>query len=529
MGSLMIKELVKSRVFSVITVMAGSIFLGSCSSGISRFDMPVFGLSSSEDQAAPTASLAEGSRLGQGADEPSAFSDGGALAEFGDSRNSTGLANGSSNYNSRSSYLPPQTAAPEVRSARYNVKDRSPLSSFGTRREQGRTDTYAARGTSGGNQTAQPYDQRPMKPYKEARRSFLPAEPSQYNYNANAGSKSRTNSGRTNIAPSPAERRSTPRVISTQADGSQRISVGSGDTLYSIGRRHNVSVVKLMELNELSDSNLTVGQQLLVPGSARQILQARPAAKARTQTVRATSSGTYTVRPGENFQAIAGKLNIDAAKLADINGITDTGGIRAGEVLILPTVRKSVPRTAKLAKPLSKVRPRGAQDLKVRSVKTRSINLGVAKTKTIEKSNKTASVAVKRSSKKAAGVSAFRWPVRGRIIGKFGPRGDGTHNDGINLAVPNGTRVKAAEEGVVAYAGSELKGYGNLVLIRHADNWVSAYAHNDKLMVKRGDKIKRGQVVARAGTSGSVEQPQVHFELRKGSKPVDPTKYMAGT
>ena len=99
----------------------------------------------------------------------------------------------------------------------------------------------------------------------------------------------------------------------------------------------------------------------------------------------------------------------------------------------------------------------------------------------------------------------------------------------MNVAVPLGTSVKAAENGVVVYAGNELKGYGNLVLIRHSGNWVSAYAHNNKLIVKRGDKIKRGQIIAKAGKSGMVDQPQLHFELRKGSKPVDPLKYMASS
>lgn len=123
--------------------------------------------------------------------------------------------------------------------------------------------------------------------------------------------------------------------------------------------------------------------------------------------------------------------------------------------------------------------------------------------------------------------NSFRWPVKGRIISGFGTKPDGGHNDGVNIAVPQGTPVKAAENGVVAYSGSELKGYGNLVLVRHANNWVSAYANNEQLLVKRGDKVSRGQVIAKAGTSGSVTEPQVHFELRKGSRPVDPTQYMS--
>jgi murein DD-endopeptidase MepM/ murein hydrolase activator NlpD len=125
--------------------------------------------------------------------------------------------------------------------------------------------------------------------------------------------------------------------------------------------------------------------------------------------------------------------------------------------------------------------------------------------------------------------NSFRWPVQGRIISEFGTKPDGGHNDGINVAVPIGTSVKAAENGVVAYAGDELKGYGNLVLIRHSNNWVSAYAHNDEILVKRGDQVRRGQVIAKAGRTGQVNQPQLHFELRKGSRPVDPTKYMTNS
>ena len=126
----------------------------------------------------------------------------------------------------------------------------------------------------------------------------------------------------------------------------------------------------------------------------------------------------------------------------------------------------------------------------------------------------------------AGATGKFRWPVKGKVITSFGPRPDSTHNDGINISVPPGTEVLAAEGGTVAYAGSELKGYGNLILVRHEGNWVSAYAHNDQLLVKRGDKVKRGQAIAKAGNTGSVDQPQVHFELRQGSKPIDPVPYM---
>ena len=122
----------------------------------------------------------------------------------------------------------------------------------------------------------------------------------------------------------------------------------------------------------------------------------------------------------------------------------------------------------------------------------------------------------------------FRWPAKCRISSGFGGKG-GTSNDGINISLPEGTPVKAAEGGTVAYAGNELKGYGNLVLIRHPDGWVSAYAHNGELKVKRGDTVSRGQTIATSGASGNVSSPQLHFELRKGSTPVDPMPHLSGT
>ncbi|MCF6199522.1 MAG: peptidoglycan DD-metalloendopeptidase family protein [Hyphomicrobiaceae bacterium] len=502
----------------------------------------MFGLANTNDQANSTSSLSSGTRLGQDMGAPS-YRDSrpasSGLAGFGNSDDATSLPG---NLNARSSYLPPQTAAPEVRAARYRVIDNSaqPVEN----NSYGNDNAYGDEANTGANSL----QRAPMKPIAEARRSFLPSEPNGYNYNANSARPARRQVARravTRRTPVMNERR-VARAVSP--DGS--INVAPGDTLYSIGRRHNVSVMKLMELNNLSDSSLSVGQQIMLPKTAGARVVARRATSTKGRLIAAASSGTYTVRPGENFQAIARKLGVSSSQLADINGITEPGSIRAGEVLILPTVRKALPRKKRVAslgrQHIGRVKSsrrsvvdNRAQDLKVRKVKTRTISLGQKKSTGVTKrkitsvsktSRKTRTASRKSPSpRKAKGLAAFRWPVRGRIIGKFGPRPDGTNNDGINLAVPSGTRVKAAAEGVVAYAGSELKGYGKLVLIRHANNWVSAYAHNGKLLVKRGDKIKRGQVVARAGASGSVAQPQVHFELRKGSKPVDPLKYMAGS
>ena len=121
----------------------------------------------------------------------------------------------------------------------------------------------------------------------------------------------------------------------------------------------------------------------------------------------------------------------------------------------------------------------------------------------------------------------FSWPVRGRILSNFGPKADGLHNDGINIAARAGAPVIAAENGVVVYAGSELRGFGNLLLVRHADGWITAYAHLDKSLVKKGQKVTRGQAIGTVGTSGGVSQPQLHFEIRRGTQAVDPAKFLS--
>jgi murein DD-endopeptidase MepM/ murein hydrolase activator NlpD len=120
----------------------------------------------------------------------------------------------------------------------------------------------------------------------------------------------------------------------------------------------------------------------------------------------------------------------------------------------------------------------------------------------------------------------FLWPVRGRVLGSYGAAPDGTHNDGINIAAPRGAAVQATDAGVVAYAGNELRGYGNLILVKHANGWISAYAHCDLMLVKPGQKVNRGQVIARVGSTGNVDEPQLHFELRRGKRAVDPRAYL---
>ena len=120
----------------------------------------------------------------------------------------------------------------------------------------------------------------------------------------------------------------------------------------------------------------------------------------------------------------------------------------------------------------------------------------------------------------------FPWPVRGRVLASYGVAADGTHNDGINIAAARGTPVASVESGIVAYSGNELRDYGNLVLVKHTNGWISAYAHCDEILVRKGDPVYRGQTIAKVGTTGGVTEPQLHFELRQGKRPVDPRGFL---
>lgn len=122
----------------------------------------------------------------------------------------------------------------------------------------------------------------------------------------------------------------------------------------------------------------------------------------------------------------------------------------------------------------------------------------------------------------------FAWPLQGRIISEFGSRTSGERNDGINIAVPTGTPIRASASGTVSYAGDELKSYGNLVLIRHTGGYVTAYAHARKIVVSRGEVVSSGQIIGFAGSSGDVTEPQLHFEIRHGTAPINPRPLLAG-
>jgi len=311
----------------------------------------------------------------------------------------------------------------------------------------------------------------------------------------------------------------------SQASG-PRIKVQSGDTLSSLSQRYGVPIDTIQTANNLPDARLRVGQTLIIPG-AKVAAAPKPAASAprvaaATLTPRAGETA-YTVQAGDTPHSIAEKLGTSEKAILVRNDVR-ADALQIGQKLIISaggaaaSVAQADPKPGVRKVKTTTIRAPGADETTQSTAKTLPAPAPTQQ--------KVASTTQLPNPDPMAGGS-FRWPVKGRVISGFGTKPDGGHNDGVNISVPQGTPVKAAENGVVAYAGSELKGYGNLVLVRHANNWVSAYANNEQLLVKRGDKVSRGQTIAKAGTTGSVSQPQVHFELRKGSRPVDPTKYMS--
>lgn len=343
------------------------------------------------------------------------------------------------------------------------------------------------------------------------------------------------------------------------------IEVRQGDTLYSLARRNQVPVNELMSANGLSSPAIKPGQKLILPGRASAKAPSRaPSSSYETVAVRPAElpaaapaaptadvaeapsdwTGTHTVKQGESLYAIARENKVKLSELERHNGIADSRKVKPGTVLKVPghgsdsvaSSADSAPSSAAapVAPPAQSMAEASSPPATPSSVAPAMLNGSsnaapsdnrVAKLETPNTATDAGGSVPAQGQGSVAGAK-LRWPVAGKIVGNFGPRPDGTHNDGVNIAAPLGTDVHAAESGVVAYAGDELKGYGNLVLIRHDNGWVTAYAHADEILVKRGDRIKRGQVVAKAGRTGQVDQPQVHFELRQGQKPVDPTPFL---
>ena len=299
------------------------------------------------------------------------------------------------------------------------------------------------------------------------------------------------------------------------------VTVYSGDTLYSIARRCNVSVRDLIEANNLG------APYVIVPG----------------QTIRIPGGGEYVVQRGDALLLVARRLGVEFQTLARLNGKTPPYTIYVGEKLKLPGGRSNsggAGGALVIASPNS-----GRQNAEPSSASTRVNSAppppsspGTVTTTASDTTQKPVAEARHPAFEPSQTLppppppmvgKGFIWPVKGEVVAEFGPLAKGQNNDGINIAAPRGTPVRSTENGVVAYVGNELKGFGNLLLIKHSDGWVSAYAHNEQVMVRKGDSVKRGQQIATVGSSGGVDTPQLHFELRRGTEAVNPTAHLTGS
>lgn len=271
------------------------------------------------------------------------------------------------------------------------------------------------------------------------------------------------------------------------------IIVSKGDTLYSISRRYNVPLRDLITVNQLTPPyTLAVGQSLSIPMAKYHI-----------------------VAKGDTLYNISKRYNIDLTTLSRLNNLSSPYTLSIGQKLALPaTISSSRNMYADTDDEVWLPQ----KSTKVTSSKKSTVKKAQTKAKKTVSSSKTTTVK-KRTTK-------FAWPVKGTVISKFGTIGKGRNNDGINIKASKGTAVKAADKGTVVYSGNELKGFGNLILIRHSDGWITAYAHNQKLLVKKGQKVVRGEKIATVGDTGGVNEPQLHFEVRAGKKPVNPLTYL---
>lgn len=310
-------------------------------------------------------------------------------------------------------------------------------------------------------------------------------------------------------------------------EGGTPIVVGPGETIETIARRHGVPAAIILQANHIaSPGTLRPGQHLVIPRmstapATRVASNMPPAPPGPPRTAIAPPGGTHTVAPGETLHSIARLYRKSVLLIAKANNLPPNALLKTGDRLIIPGVQVGAAPPPPVPPRVSAPPPPPAPGPKLVTTESpHSARMASPAPAAPESPVKVA--------EPAGGMPSFRWPVRGRIIAAFGPKPNGLQNDGINLAVPEGTPVKAAEDGVIAYAGNELKGYGNLVLVRHSNGFVTAYAHASEILVKRGDQVKRGQVIARSGQTGNVNAPQLHFEIRKGANPVDPTQYLNG-
>ncbi len=308
-------------------------------------------------------------------------------------------------------------------------------------------------------------------------------------------------------------------------NGGTAITVAPGETIDMIARKHGVPASIIMEANHIANpADVHAGQRLVIPRyHAGPTAYAPPTTRVATvpgsvhtgnpRTALAPATGVHVVAPGETLNSIARLYGTSVMVLAKANNIPPYTMVRVGQRITVPGA--AAPTRAEAA-------PAPRQDVANLQSPHSAYNAEPVPPPAVQQQTPA------KAAEPVGAIPSFRWPARGRVIAGFGRPLNGTQDDGIDLALPEGTPIKAADDGVVAYAGNELQGYGNLVLIRHSNGYVTAYAHASEILVKRGDVVKRGEVIAKSGATGNVKSPELHFEVRRGATPVDPEQFLGG-
>ncbi|MBB4064977.1 murein DD-endopeptidase MepM/ murein hydrolase activator NlpD [Gellertiella hungarica] len=350
------------------------------------------------------------------------------------------------------------------------------------------------------------------------------------------------------------------------ANGAPSVTLRPGETIAGLSRRYGVPEKEILRVNGLASAGqVTVGQQIIIPTFGRAPNAAKGSAqvadlptgklpmpaKEPTNEVATLPSGgtlrnkqladgtklpqpaagggeggTYTVKPGDSLAKIARVTGTHIDELKAANGLT-ASAIRVGQVLKLPGKGGAPAEAADSVKTASisakeAAAPAATAAIAKPAAQPEAYKPPVAK----ETVTEAAAKADDTEAPDQTGIGKYRWPVRGAVIAGYGSNVEGNRNDGIDISVPAGTPIKAAENGVVIYAGNGLKELGNTVLVRHDDGTVTVYGNADSLNVTRGQKVQRGQTLASSGMSGNAKRPQVHFEVRKDATPVNPMTYL---
>lgn len=289
------------------------------------------------------------------------------------------------------------------------------------------------------------------------------------------------------------------------------VMVRQDDTLSEIAERYRLNTRDIIDYNRLSPPyHLAENQRLLLPAPAE-----------------------HKVGANDTLLRVARMYDISTSELVRLNRLPQPYRLQVGQVLRLPpsfertenamaVVEKDLPPSAMPPQPapapVASMTAKDDDDRRLTQAATRTIPAGTAPKPSRPLTQKAT----------LTGTPVFGWPVRGKIISAYGPKDGGLYNEGINIAAPAATTVSAAAAGTVVYVGNDLHSYGNMILIRHGDGYVSAYAHLGKTTVARGDSVQKGQAIGTVGNSGTVSQHQLHFEIRKGGQTLDPQRYIKG-